>query len=334
MKGQRNLWLAGLLGLLLGACGVQAPRHTAQIDPGDESGIGGTGILASESGLGGTGIVGEITGFGSIFVNGAEVELSAQTSLTVDGEPVARHAFAVGEVVALRAESRAGRLEAAEAHVRHEVIGPVTRVARGRIEVLGQPVRLAQQTQPRLGAWVAVSGFRAPDGVIHATRIAPARAGTALVVGTPQAGKGGWRIGNLRLQLPGAPAGGELRLRGHLRDGLLVVSQRQAVSPTPFRVPVKRLLIQGFVRPQGAQRFAIDGLDFVPAGNLGPGLAGPLRLELQHTAAGWRMQRLLRPDRLPLGRPTPAPMRGGAAWPGARPAIPGRAGMGPGMPRR
>lgn len=106
--------------------GDQTPADQARLDPGDEGGIGGTGLLAR--GIGGTGIIGEVTGFGSIFVNGDEVESDARTLLFLDGDAVSAHEFARGDVVAIRAVMRQQQNVAGEIHVRHEVIGPVQRV--------------------------------------------------------------------------------------------------------------------------------------------------------------------------------------------------------------
>ena len=326
---------AALLTGWLTACGSPTPHEVAGLEPGDESGIGGTGILARESGIGGTGIVGEITGFGSIFVNGEEVEIHQDTRIRVDGEAVSTHAFAVGEVVALRAVPRKGGLFADEARVRREVIGPVTGVSGGVLTVLGQRVRFAG-TPPAVGERVAVSGFRDPAGVIHATRIAPVSNGEALVVGVPRSTPSGWRLGDLALQLPAEPPAGELRLRGRLQGQTLQVQAMQPVSLLPFDAPVGRALIQGFVRPLDDGRLGIDGMRFTAPGTGHLPTDRPVRLELQRQAGGWRLGRLLLPEHLPRGRPSPLPHPGmpRSGWPMGRPSVPGGAGMPPGMFRR
>ncbi len=325
---------AALLTGWLTACGTSAPKQTAILEPGDESGIGGTGILARDSGIGGTGIVGEITGFGSIFVNGEEVETGRDTRIRVDGEAVSSHAFAVGEVVALHAVPREGGLFADAAHVRHEVIGPVSGVSGDALTVLGQRVRFAG-SPPAVGERVAVSGFRDPAGVIHATRIVPAPTGEVLVVGTPRATPSGWRVGDLALQLPGEPPAGELRLLGRLEGQTLRVRAMQPVSLLPFDEPVGRAVVQGFVRPLGDGRLGIDGMRFTAAGIGRLPTDRPVRLELHRQAGGWRLDRLLPSGRLPTGRPSPMPKSGmpRSGWPMGRPPVPGGAGMSPGMYR-
>ncbi len=334
MKIAHGIFAALLTGWLA-ACGTSAPKQIAVLEPGDESGIGGTGILARESGIGGTGIVGEITGFGSIFVNGAEVETDRDTRIRVDGEAVSTHAFAVGEVVALHAVPRKGGLFADEAHVRHEVIGPVTGVNEDIFTVLGQRVRFAGP-RPAVGERVAVSGFRDPAGVIHATRIAPAPTGEVLVVGVPKARPSGWRLGDLALRLPGEPPVGEVRLRGRLEGQTLRVRVMQPVSLLPFDGSIGRAVIQGFVRPLGDGRLGIDGLRFAAAGVGQLPTDRPVRLELHRQAGGWRLDRLLPSNRLPLGRPSPVPRAGmpRSGRPVGRPPVPGGSGMSPGMYRR
>src|SRR3954466_4498615 len=72
-----------------------------------EGGIGGTGVQA-EGGIGGTGVIaggelgliGVITGFGSICVNGVEVHYDSTTPVTVNGQPGAADALALGQTVA------------------------------------------------------------------------------------------------------------------------------------------------------------------------------------------------------------------------------------------
>ena len=63
----RRLLLAGLW--LAGSASVRA-----QVQRGNDQGIGGTGISrGNDHGIGGTGIVGIIQRFGSIFVNGDRI---------------------------------------------------------------------------------------------------------------------------------------------------------------------------------------------------------------------------------------------------------------------
>jgi hypothetical protein len=148
----------------------------------DDGGIGGTGISADVD----LGIVGLITGFASICVNGVEVSYDTQTQVTVNGVPASTEALAVGQVVAVRAHGNSLLARAHSIAVLDAVIGPIGAFDRSAnaLEVRGQQVRLTASTivgpgvrEAREGESVRVSGLRAADGSIAATRIERAPAG-------------------------------------------------------------------------------------------------------------------------------------------------------------
>jgi hypothetical protein len=331
-----------LLGLLI-SCGATQPHNTLakhalsdqlQQEPDDESGLGGTGMLAQESGLGGTGmlahgsglggtgIVGEVTGFGSIFVNGEKLELNARTQLFVDGEAGSQQQLSRGDVVAVRATAHKQRLFASEVHLRHELIGPVQKIMPGgqRLIILGQRVNVGAQPLPQLGQTVRVSGFRDQQGVIHATLLRRADSAQVLLVGKLRHTDNGWFIGQQPLRLAAGAAwteGQQLRIRGRLEAKIVQVSQWSALPGLPFQQPVSRLLLQGFVQGAGSDYRIAGQLFSVTSGHLQKQLSQrkeqPLRLELRGSASHWRASRLLVPQRLPMGRPSPV-RAGGSRW--------------------
>jgi len=190
-QSRRMLWGLGVLwatGLLWTAvCTAAAPGGIGGtgitrggiggtgISPG---GIGGTGI--SPGGIGGTGIVavGPIQRFGSIFVNGTEYALPAETRYQVDGHAASKHNLHLGDLVAVRAHVQADKALAVEVTVDHAIVGKITHIdsAQARLRVLGQSVQIMQSTilrsaaeQPmtladlKVGNSVQISALR-PDG--------------------------------------------------------------------------------------------------------------------------------------------------------------------------
>lgn len=300
-------WFIALLAVLVTACGAAPPDHMARSDPDDESGLGGTGVLARE-GLGGTGIVGEVTGFGSIFVNGIEVEVPDRARISEDGVVRPGRAFRRGEVVALRVVEDGGTMVAVEAHVLHEVVGPVAEVRTGQREftILGQVVRWHGGRLPSPGEHVAVSGFRIPGGVVHATLVVSAGRSTVLLRGRLRAGPDGMYVGDQRVA--GTPdlaraAGRRVHLHGRLEGGVLRVRRWAEAEALPFAAPVQRLVWQGHPEPLGGGRFRLPGTGLELALDLPA--AGILRLELARRNRTWELMRVLPREGLPLGRPEP-----------------------------
>lgn len=175
-------------GLLAGAPAL------ACVDPG---GIGGTGIEGG--GIGGTGqraeaevgVLGVVTGFASICVNGIEIHYDAATPVSLNGASATAGALAIGQVVAVQAIGSGTQARARAIDIVDAAVGPLSDVQAGGtlLQVNGQRVRVQERTllggaltREQLaaagGQTVRVSGLRAPDGAIVATRIEPAAAGT------------------------------------------------------------------------------------------------------------------------------------------------------------
>lgn len=234
-----------------------------------ERGVGGTGALqrpppkprpdTPEP----TGVAAIITGFGSVCLAGLEVGLVPDVSVSVDGAPASETRLRAGQRAALTARWQDGRPVTSAIAVRHEVVGPIESLGpEGRLTVAGQPVRLIagdwRAAELVAGAWVAVSGLHAPDGVILASRIDPAPVGEVLLRGRLSGGPGDWRMGRLTIDLPGAPvtAAGAVVVRGRLENGRLRAGvwqpDRLETDPAGYFGPaVHRYAIQALVAADG-----------------------------------------------------------------------------------
>lgn len=242
-----------------------------------ERGVGGTGPLqppAPKPPPGTpdpTGVAAIITGFGSVCLAGLEVGLAPDLAVSVDGRPAAATSLRAGQHAALTALWQDGRPVTQAIAIRHEIVGPIEALgADGRLTVAGQPVRVVagdwREATLVLGAWVAVSGLHAPDGVLLASRIDPAATGEVLLRGRLSGGPGRWRMGDLAIDLPGdGPAvSGAVALRGRLQAGRLQVSswQPDLLETNPagyFGSGVHRYAIQALVAPDG---HALASYDF------------------------------------------------------------------------
>lgn len=275
---------------LLGACGttprapVPSPAGESRLcrigpDGGppldtasDDRGIGGTGILAAseDRGIGGTGIIGVITGFASICVNGMRVGYAPGLPVAF-GDVIARpDTLRAGQVVLIAAGPYGGGLRAERVTVRYEVSGPVEAVEEGAIRVAGQRVTYAGLLSPmtpwRVGDAVQVSGMRALDGSISATRIDRQPEGSApravTLHGVLSRQSGIARIGNLPLRAgPGVmlPDGGPVVASGQIQDGVLIVT-----SVTPDMLMRDPSIWFG----PGFDRFVVEGYVSVGLGRI------------------------------------------------------------------
>lgn len=239
-------------------------------DPGDGSGIGGTGI------------VGIIAGFGSICVNGQEIHYDAKTPVSRDGLPAAETELAIGQRVAVQASALGnGEFRASQIRVLHEVVGPA-HIDEDGLSVLGQRIRLSGATSisgMQENQTLAISGHRLPEGEILATRIeARPDAHPSLNGNITAISDGSFNIGALTVKSEGARnfnIGQALHIQGRLIDGIL---QAELLQPAPLEnwLPGQRtLLIQGYVRPGNAGQINVDGLGVhLPpdwSGELAPG---------------------------------------------------------------
>lgn len=179
-----------LLIISVAACASSQSNMDAANDEDRDIGLGGTGMLATTgsgagSGLGGTGIVGKITGYGSIFVNGIEIEYNNKTPFTIDGKTASHQQLEIGDVVEVLTTDANKHTQAQLINLRHEVIGRVEAADPQTFSftVHGQTVVQAinKGAPPKVGATVAVSGFRIDEQTILSTRVTPADAKQSLL---------------------------------------------------------------------------------------------------------------------------------------------------------
>jgi len=219
-------------------------------------GIGGSGLVptdAGSDGIGGAGIFGTLTGFGSLCVNGQRIPYDETVSVTVDSVSESVQALAVGQVIRVTTGQGENGVRAREVDVQHEVVGPVTAVVDGGLEVMGllvaERVTAAGGVEFVVGDRVAVSGLRRDDGVIVASRIDRASdAQPDLIRGRATEGTDGDdRIGPLRIDASGLAGVSEVpgrtlvKGRWDERAARLVASAR---TPGP-RLPANARVIDG-----------------------------------------------------------------------------------------
>ena len=240
-----------------------------------DRGIGGTGAANfADRGIGGTGataVFGAITAFGSVFVNGFEIENSRLREIEMDGQPAPIAVLRRGQVARVIARWDAGGLEADSIAVEHAVIGPVEHVAPNVIVVAGQTVRLlpgAEGALVAVGERVAVSGFRAANGDIRASRIDRAAGADTMVTGEPVRTGPGWQIGALQIVASDSAdwTGRRVRLRGRLvavAAGVsrLVVEQVSAAPLLTLRVGLDHAVVQAIGLASGERIRLGDGID-------------------------------------------------------------------------
>ncbi|UFN50958.1 hypothetical protein LPC08_10250 [Roseomonas sp. OT10] len=277
-------------------------RRPAPAGQGGDRGIGGTGIMAEaappqgragtvpvtgDRGIGGTGIVGVITGFASICVSGVEVEYDPALGVEAEQGRLGVADLRAGQVVVAEAGGTGTLLQARRLALRQEVSGPVDAVEQDGavLVVAGQRVTTAnargRATGWRAGEWAAVSGLRAPDGSIAATRLDPRAAGTVRVHGRLEQDAEGLRIGGLRLRpLAGValPASGPMEplvtAVGAYRDGALLAASVEpdwllADLASQFSPDVRRYLVESYVGYVGGRVLWGGGVE-----TLAPALRG------------------------------------------------------------
>ncbi len=337
----------------IGGTGItSAPAPTPRPNPlpveTHDRGIGGTGINPHETeqpmdlAANGQGIVGAITGFGSVCVNGAEVQAAPILQVHAHDGQLDAGRLRAGLVIALTVAPIDGTLQASDIAVLHAVTGLVDAVLPGgRIVVTGQRVAITDATwgviAPKLGDWVAVSGFRDPDATIIATRIDPAAPGRVVVHGVLRQTTEGPMIGLLRLQpndsasaLEGQPviASGTL-VSGILRLDALIEDVLAAAPQEYFGPGVSDLSIESYVTLSTG--FVAIGSVFNVATHQGVSAAPGLSVATLHRQG----DRLVATGLLSAPGPGEAgPANGGLpsalpSAPGYGPSSPGRQGAGP-----
>jgi hypothetical protein len=207
------------------------------------------------------GIAGIVTGFASICVDGLEVRYDASSVVDIDGAALSAESLRAGQVAIIFAAVAADGLHARSISIRSEVTGRIESVNRGTgvFRIAGQtvwvPAGLGGEGR-QAGEWVRVSGLRRPDGVIAASRLDQAPAGTLLVHGRTERAGTVVRVG--RLVLPGAVAAGItagqfVTVTGDYKHG---ASHVRGVAPdllaanalTFFGTSMERMSVQAFVR--------------------------------------------------------------------------------------
>lgn len=245
-----------------------------------EGGIGGTGVDADaiakgddEGGIGGTGIeaetaiIGTVTGFASICVGGTEVHYDADTPVHLDGAEAAPAELAVGQVVQVVAAGSGERVKALSIDVDHVIVGPITAIDPDvdRVEVMGQAVLLTESAgkAPEIGQWVRVSGLRRADEVIVATRIDLAGEVDARVSGLLQAtGAGHARIGSVSVRLAtdvAIDSPATAVAVGRWSGSELVAERVETDRIATLRHRVQRVQVEGYVESGPAREIEVGG---------------------------------------------------------------------------
>ena len=309
-------------------------------------GMGGTGTLANASqltpgsgGMGGTGIVGIITGFASICVGGVEVHYDPGTPVSINGQPGSTRALATGQLVVVRARAVGQQLRASGIGAIDAVNGVVTGVDRAAraIQVLGQTVRVDNARGQDIntinpGASIRVSGLRAANGVIEASRIdaAPAGAQSSLLGIVSRVDGNTAVVNGTRVALParvsGEPlaAGAEVFVSGDWKGNEL---QARRVESQPVRRAIggaERAILEGIVTGRqgrdiriGSVAVRVSGDTRTSGGNARDTDVGRrVRVDVRRSGDGWSAERIT------LSRERDDGRRGGSGSSGSSPDSP------------
>jgi len=235
-----------------------------------DRGIGGTGAPGAvieptngDRGIGGTGVIGTIRKFGSIIVNDMRIAYPASVDVEIDGRSATAADLRIGQVVQTVARTDGDGLVTRRIVVTSEVVGPIEGMANGRLIVLGQQVAtdFVEARNLRKGQWIAVSGLRDLNGVVHASHIQRRDDSLAQVAGPVKVKKGVARIGGLSLvNLNPALAGRRVLASVGRIDGKPAVI---AVTPDPERVAlpkVRQFSIETYVARRGGELCMGSGL--------------------------------------------------------------------------
>ncbi len=240
--------------------------------------IGGTGKTAANdesdgSGIGGTGIIGTITAFGSICVNGIRIQYDRDTPLLINGRRGDTRQLAIGQVVAVGVTSRKGRIAARQIHIRYAVRGPVSSIDRHgrRLRILGQTIQIPAHLRldlkaVRPGSYLNVSGLRNQQGTLIASYIGRQRkTARAVYLHGPVTSieRDHFNVYGQRIRRRGADSrrlkqGDHVRVRGTLRQGVLIPRSMEKTARLPFSGRYRRLVLEGYItRKQGHDRIGL-----------------------------------------------------------------------------
>jgi hypothetical protein len=201
-RGRLRACIALAMAILVAACGGGGMSSGGGVMPVGNAAPPSTGSsIPTGSGTTSPGpasmAMGAITSFGSVILNGIEYQTAA-TSIKVDGQSASQGDLRVGYYVRVTGHHDDGaNLDVADQiDFRGDVEGPVSTVdpVAMTLVVLGQTIVLSAETSfddnitpeglagIKVGDLLEVSGMRAPDGTIHATRIEAKAAGVGLQV--------------------------------------------------------------------------------------------------------------------------------------------------------
>ena len=243
-----------------------------------DGGLGGTGInsLLPEDGAGGISIIGVVTGFASICVNNEEVFYDAKTPVFDNGKAAQLGHLAAGKMVMLKADRVAGRLQARAIGMFDAVAGPVGKVdiARQQIQVMGQTVRLDNNTMQQMakltaGTDVRVSGHRLNNGDVVATRVDVTKnTGGANTLGlVTSVANDSFVVNGTRVDFANNPlaasikVGSEVRVNGQW-NGSAIKAER--VEAQPIKNIINRsdsAIVEGFARADSANNIRLEGTE-------------------------------------------------------------------------
>lgn len=290
----------GLMVVAFVLFGIPMP---AQAQGTETGGLGGTGLSQETGGIGGTGIrqapgrsggtsVGQDTGgiggtgapivgfgpiqrFGSVFVNGREYRVNAQTLVTIDGQPATVSALRVGDMALVRGIETGTRGGVARTISSWQsIIGPITGIApnRQRFTVLGQtviaPTATRNFTKLQVGEVVGISAQRQADGNWVAHRITPLPPAsnfrletTVSSVGNGRINLGGFELRATKSMLAGIRPGERVVAMGMIHNGKASLTR---ITPKPLLLgaPGTRIEVRNFFRSIGGGRLmAEDGME-------------------------------------------------------------------------
>jgi hypothetical protein len=245
-----------------------------------------TDTADGERGIGGTGIVGVVTGFASICVNGLHIAYDPALLVAFADGPATPAALRVGQVVVVQASGPKAALRARHIAVRHELAGPVEAVDETGLRIAGQHATTAAALPAgrawRLAEQVMVSGLRAPDGSLAATRIDPRpSAGATTIFGSLSCRGGTLWIGDLPLRPVAGlvlPPAGRVLARGRMEDGALVadsVEPDRLMRDPPAYLGTTRVLLEAQVGFDGRRLLLGPGAPLSATGLRNGGEPGP-----------------------------------------------------------
>ena len=227
--------------------------------PGQPSdrGIGGTGFVPGDDrGIGGTGVIGTIRKFGSIVVNDLRIAYAPDVDVRIDGRPATVADLRIGQVVRVAALGSDGTYSTRTIDVTSEVVGPVERISRRQMVVLGQTVSTAaiapsEAPKIKVGDVAAVGGLRRNDGVIVASLVERRPGATSRVAGPVDvAADGAPTIGKLPLSgVSPELIGRRAVLEGEMEGDRFVVSR--GVAEAGLFGGVRRLSLESYVERRG-----------------------------------------------------------------------------------